>query len=398
MLHYNDDVGTARRRGATSSVLCTGTSAKPAPDLGNPEWLADLEYVWRTRTAGELARLHARAALTRRAARRRERATRRALDEAADEIATRVRLMRSAKWAEQRAQALAMPRADIVAACRKRWRTIRCGCGSRELPVGCDQVQLCEWCRKRHCRRWRKRITRALGSHLRAAQGEWRAAGRLGRAPGIYLVTLTGPHSGSIAQDRERLGAAWRELTKRAQAGGWWGAYALTWEVTPGTRGDGHVHAHVAVISSWVPYERLGAAWRALVPGAVQPEIVSPSAARRRAKQRGRSYHASENAAYYLSKYVTKGVDPREFTGQKAGELLVAFRGKRRFTTSLRFWRPLRDLAACCKSCGRATQAGRAPAALVSVAPAAVLRAFAERVGWFVPRGAVQMHLQLLRK
>jgi hypothetical protein len=176
-------------------------------------------------------------------------------------------------------------------------------------------------------------------------------------------VTFTMPHSGSIEQDREAMGRAWRALTKVANAGQWWGHYALTWEVTPGTRGDGHVHMHVAAISSWIPYDDLRLAWQAAMPGAIQPDVQPP-----RRAQRG-SQDPAQSAADYLAKYVTKGVNPSVFTGQKAGELLVAFRGKRRVTTSIAFWKPNRDREARCERCGERHRALGAPDGLASVLP-----------------------------
>ena len=374
-IHEIDLVGKKSRR-ATGSVQDLGTTAKRAPALGNAEWWADLEYVWRNRTRDELNRLHGRGREMMRRANRARRKGR---------YASAVRADRAREWAQHRAQAMALRRADVIELCGTRFRTVKCECGLAELPVGCDLTQLCERCRKRLWRRWRKRITRSMDAHLRAARGIWASERRKGRGygqlPGIYLVTFTIPHSGSIIADREALGAAWRKLTKIANAGKWWGAYALTYEVTPGTNGEGHVHAHLAAISSWIPYEDLHAAWRKCAPGACVLDVSPPS------RTKGQS------AADYLSKYVTKGVEPSVFTGAKAGELLVAWRGKRKITTSRNFWRPLRDREIVCPKCKTVHKSMGAPQSLRAVAPAMVLKAYAERVGWYVPRGAIQVRL-----
>ena len=368
-------VGVKRPKGATGSVQSLGTSANLPGALGNPEWQADMEYVWRVRTSKELHRLHARARSQRRAANRaRLEATPWAGQKA-------VALSRSSEWAEHRAQALALPRADVVAACGARWRKVECRCGPREVKVGCDQTLLCRTCRKRHWKRWRRKIVRSMDAHVRAARGSWYAGGRQGMRPGVYLITLTVPHQGSISDTRELLMAGWRKLTKISVAGGWWGAYAMTLEVTPGTRGDGHVHAHIAAVSSWIPYEELHAAWEK-VTGARVLDVVAPGRATR-----------SEKAAEYLAKYVTKGVDPADFTGAKAGELLVAFRGKRKVTTSVGFWKPISNRDRLCSVCGERTWACGAPVALRKIAPGAVLRAMAERIGWWIPRGGAQVGL-----
>jgi hypothetical protein len=216
--------------------------------------------------------------------------------------------------------------------------------------------------------------------HLRAARASWRMH-KTGMQPGVYLVTLTGPHSGDVAQDRAALGAAWRRLTKAASAGRWWGAYALTWEVTAGKSGTPHVHAHVACVSSWIPYEELHEAWRRAMPGALVLDVQAPQRAR----------NESGRAANYLAKYVTKGIEPGELTGQQAGSLLVAFHGRRKVTTSAHFWFAKRRE---CPRCGKRHVNDGRPRSLAHVAPSAVLNAAAERFGVWVPRGSPQVGLR----
>lgn len=291
---------------------------------------------------------------------------RRSLARAGDEL--------RADYAGARAAAVAMSRADVVGACRGRWRTVGCGCGRKDVPVGCDQPTLCDWCRRRHWRRWRHRITRSLRTHVRAAIGTWGADGARGARPGIYLVTLTGPHSGDVVVDRERMGAAVRVLLKHAGAERWWRHYALVWECTPGKDGRGHMHAHIAVVAAWVPYKELHVVWRAAMPGAAVLDVQSP----------GRNRNAAGNAANYLAKYVTKGVDPGEMTGAKAGELLVASYGRRRVTTSRHFWQ--REREPVCRDCNRKMYLHAAPLGLREHAPAAVLRAHAVRLGCAIVR------------
>lgn len=200
--------------------------------------------------------------------------------------------------------------------------------------------------------------------------------------PGIYLVTLTGPHSGDIEMDRRKLGRAWESLRKHAHAAQWWKTYALTWEVTKGESGTPHVHAHVAVISSWVPYDELHAAWRHAMPGALVLDVQSPAKDTR---------NASGRAANYLAKYVTKGIEPSELTGRKAGELLVAFRKRRKVTTSRHFWMKTKRP---CPTCNRMHVTAEHPVSLQAVAPGAVLSAYAERIGVWVERGQPQVGLR----
>jgi hypothetical protein len=364
-------------------------TATVTPGTSAAEWQADLEYVWRMRMADEIERLDARAARYRREMK--QLAERDEDDYETSCTFTRqqrrrrqiayFRRAKAAQWAEYRARALALPRAEIAKSCRKRWRSIRCGCGTVELPVGCDSPQLCAWCRKRHWKKWRHRITRSMEKHLKGSLRAWNRY-RDGRMPpGIYLITLTGPHSGDIETDRNAMGEAWERLRKTAHAERWWKTYALTWEVTKGESGTPHVHAHVAVISSWIPYDELHVAWRRAMPGALVLDVQAPK----------RTRNASGRAANYLAKYVTKGIEPSELSGRKAGELLVAFRNRRKVTTSRHFWhREKRE----CPKCGQLhVQVGR-PCSLQSIAPAAVMAAFAERVGFWIDRGVPQSELR----
>lgn len=353
-----------------------GTTANSQPWQANIGWTADLEYVWRNRTRGQREVWEDRAKRIRRELRGME------LEGSPACPLTRIELMRSEEWATEHARALALPRSDVVNTCRKRRRKTRCACSEREVVVGCDAVMLCDWCRRRHWRKWRKRITRSLDAHVRAARGWWSTHGRPGMVPGVYLVTLTGPHTGDIEADRRRMSAAWRKLSKHGRAENWWGDYAATWEVTPGVDSKGHVHLHVACVSSWVPYDELHDAWRRALPGSRVLDVRAPNGSRKQAAA----------AANYLAKYVTKGIEPAEFTGAKAGELLVAFRAKRKVTTSLHFWIP-EDHA--CRQCGCQHRVVEAPCSLQDIAPGAVLRAWAERLRWFIPRGEVQMSLCL---
>lgn len=263
--------------------------------------------------------------------------------------------------------------------------------------------------------------------------------------PGIYLLTLTAPHSGDLETDRVEMGAGVRRFLKYATAlvdergrparkgkGGrprWFSTYALTWEATTGDDGRGHMHAHLAVIASWIPYtaaqtrnqdedgfdslaedrasddgmpvgprrprrwvKRVKAAvayglhelWRSVMPGAQVLDVQAP--------RRGANDCAS--AGGYLAKYVTKGVDSAEFTGRKAGELLCAFRGRRKVTTSAHFWD---DAASECGECHEHFRSVAVPESLQSLMPGAVLRAHAEMLGHKrdpVLRGPPQVHLR----
>lgn len=404
--------GAARPRRRLEDIATTATSATsranaaapvrnlgryrsdefPAATAGPERWWADVEHMWRSGTRAEQRRLATRARrLSRRAAN--PRSTVELTDQRAypglalvvGEVAPaelRAAWSRSARWARDRSRAMAMARHDVLDACAQRFRTIRCDCGPRELPVGCGQVALCARCAKTYWRRWQKKIQGALELHTLGAQKRWRAtpAGeRAGMRPGIYLVTLTVPHDGGVAAQREALGRAWRGLTKIAHKYGWWSAYAATYEATPGSDGRGHVHLHVSAISSWIPYRELHEHWRRLAPGAEVLDVQAPRADR-----------TARTAANYLAKYVTKGVEASEFSGQLAGELLVVNRGKRRVTTSVDFWQLAPDP---CRLCGAWHRQTGVPLGLHTVAPAGVLRGLAEVEGYWLPRGPTQAEM-----
>jgi hypothetical protein len=398
-LHHGGDRPqvSADAPNAARSVLVLGTTDPTAESLGNPEWRADLEYVWQNRTRAELERLEARAKTMRAVARNVMRMEREFSRQDVLLPVMRIKALRSAEWAEQRARAVAMKREDVLATCGERWRSIACGCKRVEVRVGCDQPQLCAHCRKRHAAKWWRRISDGMAAALARECRQWRSTPshrRRGMLPGIYLITLTAPHTGDIGADRERIGKAVRKLLKHATKHDWWRTYALTWETTSGTRGDGHVHVHLADVSSWIPYtsanvERDDAAvwiprrkgerrrrvrglhevWMDAVPGAIQPDVSPPNRERNEAK----------SAGYYLAKYVTKGVDPAEFTGAKAGELLCAFRNRRKVSTSAGFWCDEQARCECCSQLWRMTEA---PCSLQDIAPGAVLRSQVARHMW----------------
>jgi hypothetical protein len=245
----------------------------------------------------------------------------------------------SARWYSSRAGTMELPRRHVLAACEGRFRVTRCGCATSIVPVGCDQPLLCAWCRKRHWRRWNRRLARGLSAHLRAAQAAW-SRSRRGLPPGIYLLTLTGPHSGDVERDRVVLAAAWRKFYKHANREGWFTTFAKAHETTSGTKGEGHVHLHVAIIASWLPYEQLHEAWRRALPGARVLNVQAPN--------RGRSQSGS--AAKYLAKYVSKGTNLTDFDGETAARLLLAERGRRKVTTSKAFYVPPPSV---CRDCGQ---------------------------------------------
>lgn len=290
----SDDVTGRDSRGRRPrNVPRKGTTRQPAnplPISGNPEWDSALETTWQRRMAPRVKAYRAR----------------------------------PGRWHRQRALGLAEPRGSRLRSCSTSTRHVTCGCRTREVVIGCGLVQLCERCGRKYWGKVKCRMTEALSAAQLPSQ----------RA---YVLTLTVPHSGDLAADRTRLAGLWARLGREARRHRWWTTYAATYEATPGTRGDGHMHMHVALLSSWVPYKEVHRHWRRMLGQA--------------------SYHlhfryrhgcSVDSAARYIAKYASKGVEVAKFTGEKAGELLVAMYGCRKVTASRRFW--LRTVV--CRDCG----------------------------------------------
>jgi len=377
------------RAGRSRKLGRQGTTATPAKTLAEAEakwfdrapteeeleWRADLEYVWRVQMRPKRARWQARGEAMREAA-----------GEAQDDAA-RARAGTLASYAERRAEGVALPRFERIGTCRKRWATFGCGCNRFERPVGCDQPMLCDWCRRRFFRRHRRRLVRALGAHVRAAAGEWKAGGRRrGAERRVSLVTLTLAHSGLLTTDREELGAAWRRWYKVLHRRLGRFVYSAAWEFTPGTDGKGHAHLHVAVLWPFVDWSWLHRTWREACPTSSHVHLNS-------GRRDGKLWTTPAKAAKYLAHYATKGVEMSEFTGGKAGELLVATYQRRKVTASRGFFRPLAEAESCCRRCLNRWRVIARPRALVSECPLAVWFALAELTDVGLTRGNLQRPL-----
>jgi hypothetical protein len=316
----------------------------------------------------------------------RGRAMRKAATEAPTD-ALRARAGTLATYADRRAEGVALPRFERIGTCRKRWAVFGCGCNRIERPVGCDQPMLCGWCRARFFKRHRRKLVRALGAHVRAASGQWKAEGRpRGQERRLSLITLTLAHSGLLTVDREELGAAWRRWHKVLHRHLGKFVYSGAWEFTPGTDGKGHAHLHVAALLPFVDWTWLHETWRHACPTSSHVHINS-------GRRRGELWTTPAKAAKYLAHYATKGVEMSEFTGGKAGELLVATYQRRKVTSSRGFFRPLDAAKSCCRRCLNRWRVIERPPSLVSQSPLAVWFALAEIAGVRFPRGPTQRPL-----
>ena len=123
------------------------------------------------------------------------------------------------------------------------------------------------------------------------------------------------------------------------------------------------------------------AAWRAACPRSDNVDF-------RRTRAQG--------AAKYLAKYVTKGVQVGKMRGALAGDILASWYGKRRVSTSRRFWRPLGARGpACCRRCNEEWTIVERPHTIRSTSPEAAWFALAEVVGVRLERGPPQASLRL---
>jgi hypothetical protein len=255
--------------------------------------------------------------------------------------------------------------------CSKFGATVACKCGTRVVPSGCGLRWLCETCQRRTYGRFRRRLLRALGAHVHAAQrAQVHGRGKQRRA---VLMTLTARHSGDLGRDREVLVAGWRRLRMwlhRRLGGKGKGrfVYALAWELTPGTDGLGHLHAHVVALLPWVDWGDVRTEWLRATGGESLSIDLKSSAL------------GVESAAKYMAKYASKGVQLADLAPEVAAGALDAMYMQRAVSASHGFWLP--DPCGCSK-CGAAWQViDRPPGLDVRTAPVWVTHGNVVVVEW----------------
>lgn len=206
----------------------------------------------------------------------------------------------------------------------------RCGL-IRGVPLACGLWRWCEECGKRRRGGWYKRASRGLGGALRRAREAWNRRGRpRGERPDVTLVTLTCRHSGSIAADRHTIRKGWERLRAWLyQRDGCALPFVMVWELTPGTDGLGHIHAHVVAVWPWRDLRALDAEWQRATHGHGMTVDVSGSGKLRRGG------HAPQHAASYAASYVGKGGIDRDCSAELHSEWLrIHANGARAYTSS----------------------------------------------------------------
>jgi hypothetical protein len=251
---------------------------------------------------------------------------------------------RRAKRFASMATALSRPYAERAAECGTQWRVDAvCGtCGQvHPLPVGCGLRHWCRDCERRESRQRAKRLTKAIGAALRVETAAWRARGApRHERPVPRLLTVGVRDTGDLAADRKAIRTAWNRhrawqhaQLERATP------FALTWEVTDGTHGRGHVHAHAVAILPRVDYDAWGREWARATRGAAERQGFDFS------KRSGRSV---QSAARYMAKYAAKGVATAALAPEIAARWIVSMRFQRSISVSHGWWGDDASETPCC--------------------------------------------------
>lgn len=243
-------------------------------------------------------------------------------------------------WHVRRSQALARPLRERVESCGQGAPlVIECRCGRTKVATSCGMHWLCPSCRPKRYRRLRARLAKSVRARAEANARAWHLRGRpKGQRREPYMVTLTVRHTGDLLADRRTIQRGWECLRKwfHKRIGAF--DYALTWEVTPGEDGLGHVHAHAVALLPFFPYKKATAEWLRATgsPGA---NFAAPKT---KDGKRLTGSRAAARAAEYIAKYASKGVaiDGDGFTPELAANVLDSAWGRRLCSTSHGFWLP----------------------------------------------------------
>jgi hypothetical protein len=198
---------------------------------------------------------------------------------------------------------------------------------------GCRSHLLCERCRRQRSKRLAARILDAVRARLEEAPRDYH----------LVMMTIGVRHTGDVGDDRRELVASWERFRKRYHKR--WGAFVFIGmhEVTAGSDGLGHPHAHVLCIwprscagtgdeGDWSEVRKM---WLASSPTSRHVHFKAMGNAR--------------DAAFYVSKYASKGVDVADFSPRFRAEVLAGTYNTRWMFTSARVWERFQP---CCKTCG----------------------------------------------
>jgi len=251
-------------------------------------------------------------------------------------------------YARHRAESLAKSYASRTRSCSKQGCEVKCGCESVGVvssfrPYTCRQHLTCKPCLTQRTKKNAPRIREAL-----CAAWERAARGSFQHKLYFHFFTLTVPHEGGPIAQQKTLAAGWRGLYKRM----WkryrrrfraWGAgsYVGVYEVTPGRDWKGHVHAHVVMIAPFMDYGVLRRWWEELTC-ATQFDVRTTGTDEKPVRD-------PRDAAHYVSKYVSKGVQDAIFPSEMRAAICAAFYNQRQIFTSKHFWQPYDPVCRFCR-------------------------------------------------
>ena len=177
----------------------------------------------------------------------------------------------------------------------------------------------------------------------------------------LVLLTLTLADSGDLAGDESKLKAAWHDWRcwLRRRLGRTW-PYELRVEVTPGTKGLGHVHLHAVVFLPFVSFKDARAAWvRAIARKGGRSTQWD-------ARTKRSTPGGLRSAARYLAKYTAKGLDIRHLPALAVGWRQAHY-GRRTTSASRGWWVPAPPQP--CNECGCFLEVNVLPRSGVDVVP-----------------------------
>lgn len=229
--------------------------------------------------------------------------------------AERARKPTLAAWHRGRADTLAREYAERVDECETDARgTLRVWCRDcgevHDHPIPCRVRALCIPCGRKAAQKRQRRVVVGLERAEAHARARWNANGRRrGQEPRASLLTFTVRHEDPEA-DRDVIARAWPNFRRALlhELGGGLDVgrgerrappYLAGWEITPGSKGDGHVHLHAAYVLPWVDREALKQAWERLTNGQGEMDMARQGS---RAAH-GETISTSTQAAAYVSKH-----------------------------------------------------------------------------------------------
>jgi len=238
-------------------------------------------------------------------------------------------------YARKRAGRLKRAYEDRTARCAKAGVIVKCACpGKREVRwYTCRQHLVCDHCRVKRGKKQRARIRSGL-------EGAWEATPDKQKYV-MLMLTPTARHTDDFATTIRAVEDGWRAFYKRMNELIGWFPFVWTKEITPGWDGRGHPHMHIVAIWPRFDWKKAGIheLWRASCPSSshLHIEVVD----------------SPKKAAWYIGKYVSKGVETDDFSPELRARVAAGMYGTRWLGSSRRFFL---KFVPCCPGCGQSVQ------------------------------------------